>query len=101
MSDSKTNNQPENREAAKSLAPGSATIHSHLTTPRSLRFPKPVRAIFIAIVLVAAVSVAIYAARRAWPSGSSDIAPLVVPIQTRDFTLKIYADGELQSSESM
>jgi multidrug efflux pump subunit AcrA (membrane-fusion protein) len=50
---------------------------------------------------LAAISVAIYAARRAWPSGSSEIAPLVVPVQPRDFTLKIYADGELQSVESM
>src|SRR5262249_35796925 len=65
------------------------------------RFPKPVRAIFIAIVLLGAVSVAIYAARRSWPSSSSEISPLVVPIQQRDFTLKINADGELQSAESM
>src|SRR5215475_3252989 len=65
------------------------------------RLPKLVRAILIAIVLLSVVSVAIYAARRAWPSGSSEISPLVVPIQPRDFTLKIYADGELQSVESM
>src|SRR5262245_39923431 len=68
---------------------------------RIKRLPKLVRAILISIVLLAAVSFAIYAARRAWPSGSSDIAPLVVSVQPRDFTLKIYADGELQSSESM
>jgi multidrug efflux pump subunit AcrA (membrane-fusion protein) len=95
MSNSTTDGQQEGPEVIKSQAPGSAPI------PRSLRLPKPVRAIFIAIVLLAAVSAAIYAARRAWPSGSSDTAPLVVPIQPRDFTLKIYADGELQSSESM
>ncbi|HEU0176443.1 MAG TPA: HlyD family efflux transporter periplasmic adaptor subunit [Blastocatellia bacterium] len=65
------------------------------------RLPKVVRTILVAIVLLAAISVAIYAARRAWPSGSSEIAPLVVPVQPRDFTLKIYADGELQSVESM
>lgn len=65
------------------------------------RLPKLVRTIFIAIILLAAVSVAIYAARRAWPSGSSEVAPLTVPVQPRDFTLKIYADGELQSAESM
>ena len=65
------------------------------------RLPKLVRAVLIAIILLAAVSVAIYAARRAWPSGSSEISPLVVPVQPRDFTLKIYADGELQSVESM
>jgi multidrug efflux pump subunit AcrA (membrane-fusion protein) len=65
------------------------------------RLPKLVRAILISIVLLTAVSVVIYAARRAWPSGSSEIIPLVVPIQPRDFTLKIYADGELQSVESL
>lgn len=65
------------------------------------RLPKFVRAIIVAIILLAAVSVAIYGARRAWPSGSSEVAPLTAPIQPRDFTLKIYADGELQSAESM
>jgi RND family efflux transporter MFP subunit len=65
------------------------------------RLPKPVRSIFIAVVLLVGVSVVIYGARSAWPAGSSDIIPLVVPIQPRDFTLKIYADGELQSVESM
>src|SRR5262249_12653904 len=65
------------------------------------RLPKLVRAILVAVVLLAAVSVVIYAARRAWPSGSSEIVPLVVPVQPRDFTLKIYADGELQSAESL
>jgi RND family efflux transporter MFP subunit len=65
------------------------------------RLPKLVRAILVAVVLLAAVSIVIYAARRAWPSGSSEIVPLVVPVQPRDFTLKIYADGELQSADSM
>src|SRR5262245_49453283 len=65
------------------------------------RLPKLVRAILVAVVLLAAVSVVLYAARRAWPSGSSEIVPLVVPVQPRDFTLKIYADGELQSAESL
>ncbi|HEY6403514.1 MAG TPA: HlyD family efflux transporter periplasmic adaptor subunit [Blastocatellia bacterium] len=65
------------------------------------RLPKLVRSIFIAIILLVGVSVVIYGARSAWPTGSSDIIPLVVPIQPRDFTLKIYADGEMQSVESM
>src|SRR5262245_5369988 len=65
------------------------------------RLPKLVRAILATVVLLAAVSIVIYAARRAWPSGSSEIVPLVVPVQPRDFTLKIYAGGELQSAESM
>ena len=102
MSNSTTNKHQENPEVVKSQAPGSVPIpHSPLPTPRSLRLPKLVRAIFISIILLAAVSIAIYAARRAWPGAASDISPLVVPIRPRDFTLKIYADGELQSAESM
>lgn len=55
----------------------------------------------VSLSLCLCIWVAIYASRRAWPSGSSEIAPLVVPVQPRDFTLKIYAEGELQSAESM
>ena len=109
MSNLTTNKLQENPEEAKSQTSSSAPIpHSPLPTPhsrlpirRALRIPKLLRAILIAIVLLAAVSVAIYAARRAWPSSSSEVAPLVVSLQPRDFTLKIYADGELQSAESL
>src|SRR5262245_1037266 len=115
MSNSTTNYQQETPDMAKSKASDAVpTPHSPLppppppplptprasSAPRSLRLPKPVRTILVAIVLLAAVSAAIYAARRAWPSGSSEISPLVVPVQPRDFTLKIYAEGELQSAES-
>ncbi|MCI0524805.1 MAG: HlyD family efflux transporter periplasmic adaptor subunit [Acidobacteria bacterium] len=65
------------------------------------RLPKLVRVIIVTTILLSAVTVAIYAARRAWPDSSSEIAPLTVSIQPRDFTLRIYADGELQSAESM
>src|SRR6185436_11146811 len=65
------------------------------------KFPKLLRSILIAAVLVAAISGAIYAARRAWPSGTSEVLPLTMPIQPRDFTIRISANGELQSSESM
>ncbi len=65
------------------------------------RLPKLARAALTTVVLTLAVSGAIYAAWRAWPSGSFEVTPLVVPVEPRDFTLKIYADGELQSSESM
>jgi RND family efflux transporter MFP subunit len=102
MSNLTTNNQQENPGAAKSQTSGSVpTHHSPLPIRRSLRLPKLVRAILAAVVLLTAVSIVIYAARRAWPSGSSEIVPLVVPVQPRDFTLKIYADGELQSADSM
>ncbi len=46
------------------------------------------------------ISIVIYAARRAWPGSSSEVAPLIVAIQPRDFTLRISANGELQSAES-
>ncbi len=65
------------------------------------RFPKLIRAILVATLLLAGVSGAIYAARRAWPAASSEVTPLVIAIQPRDFTLKIHANGELQSAESM
>lgn len=55
----------------------------------------------IAVLLTALVSVVIYAARRAWPAASSEVLPLTMAIQPRDFTIRISANGELQSSESM
>ena len=65
------------------------------------RLPKFVRTALIAVLLTALVSVAIYAARRAWPTASSEVLPLTMAIQPRDFTIRISANGELQSSESM
>lgn len=65
------------------------------------RPPKFVRIALIAVLLTAAVSAVIYAARRAWPTASSEVLPLTMTIQPRDFTIKISANGELQSSESM
>jgi multidrug efflux pump subunit AcrA (membrane-fusion protein) len=65
------------------------------------RLPKPVRYGLITLVLLAGVSVVIYAARRAWPNSTSGVLPLIIPIQPRDFTLKINANGELQSAQSM
>ena len=65
------------------------------------RLPKFVRTALIAVLLTAVVSVAIYAARRAWPTVSSEVLPLTMAIQPRDFTIRISANGELQSSESM
>jgi HlyD family secretion protein len=64
------------------------------------RLPKPVRYGLITLVLLAGVSAVIYAARRAWPSSVSAVLPLTISIQPRDFTLKINANGELQSAES-
>src|SRR5262245_41997809 len=65
------------------------------------RLPKPVRYGLITIVMLAAVSAVIYAARRAWPASTSEVLPITLPVQPRDFTLNISADGELQSAESV
>lgn len=65
------------------------------------RLPKLVRTALVAALLTALVSVVIYAARRAWPAASSEVLPLTMAIQPRDFTIRISASGELQSSESM
>ncbi len=65
------------------------------------RLPKFVRIALITVLLTALASAAIYAARRAWPAASSEVLPLTMAIQPRDFTIRISANGELQSSESM
>jgi RND family efflux transporter MFP subunit len=65
------------------------------------KFPKLLRSILIAVVLVAAISGAIYAARSVWPSTSSEVLPLTMPLAAHDFTIRISAQGELQSAESM
>src|SRR5215510_6140921 len=63
--------------------------------------PKPLRYGLITLILLAAISMAIFGARRAWPSSAASVLPLMVVVQPRDFTLKINASGELQSAESM
>jgi HlyD family secretion protein len=65
------------------------------------RLPKPLRYGLITLILLATVSIVIFAARHAWPSSASAILPLTVVVQPRDFTLKINANGELQSAESI
>ncbi len=65
------------------------------------RFPKFIRTILIAIFTLAIISIAIYAARRAWPGTTVEVSPLTLAVEPRSFTLRISANGELQSSESM
>ena len=65
------------------------------------KFPRQLRFILIAAVLTIGIAGAIYAARQAWPTAASEVLPLTVTVQPRDFTIKISAQGELQSSESM
>ena len=62
---------------------------------------RPIRLSVITLGLLATVSIVVYAARRAWPRGSSEVLPLTVAIHPRDFTLRISANGELQSAESL
>jgi multidrug efflux pump subunit AcrA (membrane-fusion protein) len=65
------------------------------------RLPNYFRNALFALCLLAAISIVIYAARRAWPGAASEVTPLTAPVQPRDFTLLISANGELQSAESM
>lgn len=65
------------------------------------RIRRPVRLILLGFAIAAVVSVVIFAARRAWLTGSSEVLPLTEVVEPRDFKLRIAANGELQSSESM
>src|SRR5262245_5418315 len=65
------------------------------------KLPKPIRLSIITLLLLGAVSIVIYAARRAWPSLSSEVLPLTMVIEPHNFTIKISANGELQSVESI
>ncbi|MBL8171259.1 MAG: HlyD family efflux transporter periplasmic adaptor subunit [Acidobacteria bacterium] len=65
------------------------------------RLPKFVRTILLSLLLLGVISGAIYAARRVWPAAATEVLPLVTTLQPRDFTLQIYANGELQSAESL
>lgn len=62
---------------------------------------KQIRYSLITLLILATISIVIYAAKRAWPEASNEMQPLTSIIQPRDFVLKIYADGELQPVESI
>jgi RND family efflux transporter MFP subunit len=64
------------------------------------KLPKPFRLSIITLLFLIAVSIVIYAARRAWPGSSAEVLPLTMVIEPHDFTIKISANGELQSVES-
>jgi HlyD family secretion protein len=64
------------------------------------RLPKSIRYGLIMFILLVGVSAVIYAARRAWPGSESEVLPLTTMIAPREYTLKITANGELQSTES-
>lgn len=65
------------------------------------RLSKPLRIGLLTLGIVATVSGGIYAARRALLAGTADVQPLTAVVGPRDFTLRITANGELQSSETM
>jgi HlyD family secretion protein len=64
------------------------------------KLPKHIRLSIITLLLLVAVSIVIYAARRAWPASLTEVSPLTTTIEPHDFTIKISANGELQSVES-
>jgi multidrug efflux pump subunit AcrA (membrane-fusion protein) len=59
------------------------------------------RIIALTVVILATASIAIYGGWRAWTRNTVEFAPLTMRLESRDFTLKIPASGELQSVESM
>jgi HlyD family secretion protein len=68
----------------------------------SMRRPyKLIRRIVLAAVIVLSTCGALFGGYRALTRSSPDLRPLSVVIQPQDFTLKISANGELQSAESI
>src|SRR2546421_12909876 len=65
------------------------------------RVYKRIRTIFLLFFFSALVVVGAYGGHRAWMQTSSDLPILTMTIQPKDFLLKIPANGELQSGESM
>jgi multidrug efflux pump subunit AcrA (membrane-fusion protein) len=53
------------------------------------------------LLAIVSLSLVIYAARRAWPGGDAKLSPLTLRLEPRDYELKISANGELQSAQSM
>ena len=67
---------------------------------RSPKF-KLIRRIILAVFVVLATSGALFAGYKALTGTAPDLRPLSVAIEPREFTLKISANGELQSAESI
>jgi RND family efflux transporter MFP subunit len=65
------------------------------------RIPRSIRLCLLALLLTGTITAVMYAARRFWPATASEVRPLTMSIQPRDFTIRISANGELESSESM
>lgn len=65
------------------------------------RIPGSLRLTLIAAGLLAALSMLGYVAWGYWAGSASEVLPLTVRVEPRDFTITISANGELQSAESM
>lgn len=59
------------------------------------------RTFLLIVVIFAFASLGIYGGHRAWTASTSDVLPLTISVQPRDFALRIPAYGELQSAESL
>jgi HlyD family secretion protein len=62
---------------------------------------KRIRIILLIVIFLAAASAGVYGGYRALTESSGELQPLTMTVQPRDFSLKISANGELQSAESM
>jgi len=65
------------------------------------RIPRLIRGTVVAAVIVLIVCGALFGSYRALNHTAVDIQPLTIALQPTDFTLKISANGELQSAESI
>jgi multidrug efflux pump subunit AcrA (membrane-fusion protein) len=62
---------------------------------------KSIRAVVLILLFVGLASAGIYGGYRSLSEAAGDLQPLTQPVQPRDFSLKIMANGELQSAESV
>jgi multidrug efflux pump subunit AcrA (membrane-fusion protein) len=65
---------------------------------------KPMKTLLTTVVTIVMLAIAfmgVWAAGRAWPTRSSDLVPLTMKVEARDWTINITASGELQAAESI
>ncbi|MFY9557758.1 MAG: HlyD family efflux transporter periplasmic adaptor subunit [Blastocatellia bacterium] len=60
-----------------------------------------IRRIILAVAVIILISGALFGGYRALTRSTPDLKPLSVVLQSQDFTLRISANGELQSAESI
>src|SRR5688572_25221235 len=64
-------------------------------------YKKLIRTISLLILFLALATTGAYSGYRVWTKTSTEVPLLTMTVQPKDFTVKILANGELQSSESM